>query len=119
MANNGKSNVAEPNLGEINTIRDILMGQHIHHYDAKFEQLQEELELLKAELEERIEAVDQFHKLSMIDFSKESNQRMTRMEKNLVKQVESLEEKIRSTSTVDKKELGKMMANIGKRLMGE
>ena len=44
---------------------------------------------------------------------------MTRMEKNLAKQVESLEDKIRSTSTADKKELGKMMANIGKRLMGE
>ena len=119
MANNNKNNGTEANLGEISTIRDILMGQHIHHYDEKFEQMQAEVELLKEDLEEKIKVVDHFHKFAMIDFSKETNQRFNKVEKQLAKQIESLENKIRSSSTSDKKELGRMMANIGKKLMGD
>ncbi|MFK7809580.1 MAG: hypothetical protein AB8F74_17380 [Saprospiraceae bacterium] len=119
MANNNNKNQTGANLAEISTIRDILMGQQINQYEENFQRIQDEIENLRTELEEKLKAVDHFHKFAMIDFSKETNQRFNKVEKNLAKQVENLENKIRSSSTADKKELGRMMTNIGKKLMGE
>ncbi len=122
MANNNKKTenaTMEAGLGEISTIRDILMGQYIHHYDAQFERMQEEIDHLREQLEEKIAEVDRFHKLSLMDLSKGNNQRFNKLEKSLAKQVNQLEVKILSSSVADKKELGKMMANVAKKLMGE
>ncbi len=119
MANNNKNNPTGVNLGEIGTIRDILMGQHINQYEERFLEMKEEMNALREELEEKIQAVDHFHKFAMIDFGKETTQRFNKVEKQLAKDVNNLEQKIRNSSTADKKEIGKLMANVAKKLIGE
>lgn len=119
MANNSKNNETGVNLGEIGTIRDILMGQHINQFEERFVEIQEQMNSLQEQLEEKIQEVDRFHKFAMIDFNKESNQRFNKVEKQLAKDVSNLEQKIRNSSTADKKEIGKLMANVAKKLIGE
>ena len=43
-----------PSLGEISTIRDILMGQQINDFESKFEALQEQLDKVEAKLADKI-----------------------------------------------------------------
>ena len=56
MANKEQKN--SMNLGEITTIRNILMGQQMNEYDSRFESVQENLNALEASLNQQINALE-------------------------------------------------------------
>jgi len=102
--------------GEIGMIRDILMGpqmvkieERFETLNAKFQQLEEQLEKKGQELEQK---ANQLRSLE-----KEIDTQLAALEKRLETNVEKLEGMIQKTDTNSKAKLGKMLSDIGQKLM--
>lgn len=117
-------------LGEISTIRDILMGQHIAQYSQKFEETDAERERMEKALQEKIDKLHQETHARIDALHQETQARIDALEKTMLTrfelleqllsdQVSRLDEKIQTTSVNDKAALGRMLTDIGKTLMGE
>lgn len=113
-SNNGADNFG---LGEISTIRNILMGQQMNEYEQRFGHLEEKLVSASGE---------QGQKLA--DFQKQTEERLSKLEKEMSARFDSLEEMLKdglvkmqnqadNKRAQDNSNLGKMLAEIGQKLM--
>ncbi|MFK7935780.1 MAG: hypothetical protein AB8G22_19865 [Saprospiraceae bacterium] len=130
-----------PQLGEISTIRDILMGQQMSDYELRFKQLEEYLRQAEQALQTKIDALsgnnaeqftqleeqtqkrfstlestinDQFNQLENA-----TSNRFTQLEKLLSDNVDRLQQEIKHTSTSDRQRIGTLLLNIGQQLVEE
>ena len=106
-------------LSEISTIRNILMGQQMNEYESKFAGVSEEIsnsrEHFVNELNElSVKSDERFRKLE-----NDVNERFDRLEKLLADHVSRLDQKLLTLSKSDKNDLGKMLSELSKKLMGE
>jgi len=105
--------------GEISIIRDILMGRQISEYETRFNQLDERLNQLEEIFHQRIDhlnvTISEREEQSTRDFS----DRMDRLENLIASSIEDLNSKIDKVTNEDKKKLGKMMAELSQKLIGE
>ncbi len=105
--------------GEISIIRDILMGHQISEYEKRFNQLDERLNQLEEIFHQRIDhlsvSISEREEQANRDFS----DRMDRLENLIASSIENLNSKIDKVTNDDKKKLGKMMAELSQKLIGE
>lgn len=92
-------------FGDVNVIRDILMGQHISQFEHRFLENEETL----AKTEEAIR--NRIHQLEM-----DMNARFERMEQLLSNHVDQLTKLINETSKGDKASLAYLLDEVSKKL---
>lgn len=118
---NNSSTSATPSvqqqLGEISTIRDILMGGHIHQYEAEFNQIKQRIAQEHDETDQRIAALEQRIHERFEALEAQVNARFEALEAQMAAQVEQLHERISHVSKADKADLGRLLAEVSNRLI--
>ncbi len=115
--NNDQLSAAQ--IGELSTIRNILMGQQMNEYESQFHQIDQQMATMKADFSRDLAALgtqtdDRFQRLE-----KDMNDRFDRLEKLLADHVARLDKKSQDTSRNDKNKIGKLLADISKKLIEE
>lgn len=105
------------NLGEITTIRNILMGQQMQEYDGRFENLQENLNILEASLNEKISALEKRTENRLQELHSDIAERFDKLEKLIINNVEDLHIKVDRVSGNDRQKMGELFAEMSKRLL--
>ncbi len=106
-------------LSEISTIRNILMGQQMSEYENKFSEFGEEISGVKEHFNHELSSFNQKSDERIRQLEQAMNERFNRIEKMLADQVSRLDEKLLTISRSDKNDLGKMLSELSKKLMGE
>lgn len=115
-------------LGEISTIRDILMGQHINDFETKFKILEDKLSSVEAKLSEKIKKNATDAKAQRKEMSNETNAHLTRLEDDTQSRFAQLEQSLNNgltdlrqmmedSSMNDKERIGNLLMEAGKSLM--
>ncbi|HHH50523.1 MAG TPA: hypothetical protein ENK52_06060 [Saprospiraceae bacterium] len=112
-----KSNGLIGSLGEINTIRDILMGQEISNFNEKFKRLEKRIDKLEKELKEKTELLKAQTKQEVKVLSKEFGQQITHVEHAIQKQTEAQIKKVEKTTNKERIVLAKLFSDLSKRLL--
>ena len=105
-------------LGEISTIRNILMGQQMQEYDGRFEGVQENMNVLEASLNEKINALDKRTESRLLELQSEMSERFDKLEKLLMANSKDLNSKIDKITGDDRQKMGELFAEMSKRLLG-
>ncbi len=92
-------------FGDVNVIREILMGQHISQFEHRFEENEDNLSRTEEALRNRIQQLEQ-----------DMNARFERIEQLLNTHVQNLSHLIRETSTADKAGLAGLLDEISRKL---
>ena len=105
------------NMGEIGTIRNILMGQQMSEYAQRFQTQEHRIAELEQAINNRIDELakqtdDRFDRLE-----KEVANRFDKIERLLSDQNASLNNKIEQTSSHDKVALGQLLGEMSKKLL--
>ena len=106
-----------PTLGEISTIRNILMGQQMVEYDARFDQVLKDMEATTKKTDAKIHALDQKTEALLTALEVSVNEKLKELEGMLNKKADQLQENIESTNRKSAHELGQMLVNIGNQLL--
>lgn len=93
-------------LGEISTIRDILMGQQINQFDAQLSELQHQIK------ESEIRMTKQ-----MASIQGEFVSRLSHLEDSLQRYVRELDNKIDLSSDQERIRLGQLLADLSNQLL--
>ena len=102
--------------GDIGMIRDILMGPQMVKIEERFEALSVKFQQLEEDLDRKSQDLNQkANQLSSLE--KEVDTQFSALEKKLGSSVEKLERMIEKTDTSSKAKLGKMLSDIGQKLM--
>ena len=115
-------------FGEISTIRDILMGQHINEFEAKFESLQKKLSDVESKLSQKIKDVAADAKSQRKDLSKETDNQFARLEEHTDSRFAQLEQSVsdglanlqqmmEESNLNDKERIGQLLMEAGKKLL--
>lgn len=121
-------NMNGASLGEISTIRDILMGQHINDFESKFDSLQKQLEKLEAKLTDKIKDLSSATKAQQKEINKETAAQLASLQSETegrIAQVESslrdgladLQQMMEDSSMNDKERIGKLLKEAGNALL--
>ena len=121
MSDNGNKNnkTAPMNLGEISTIRDILMGSQMNEYDHRFSTLEAKIAEVTEMLEAQIDAASNKAASDTMALEKSVNDQLISLENAIGKKLDQLDSKLLQTSKKDKAKIGKMLADMGRKLMEE
>ncbi|MGK0364974.1 MAG: transcriptional regulator of heat shock response [Saprospiraceae bacterium] len=112
--NNGADNFG---LGEISTIRNILMGQQMTEYEQRFGHLEDKLVAASEEQGEKLTTFQKETEEKLNNLEKEMSARFDSLEKMLKEGLENLQSQTQSNRSNDNEELGKMLAEVGQKLM--
>lgn len=105
-------------LGELTTIRDILMGEQMVEYDARFQLLEQKIQELAKRMEDALEALEKRQTDALEKLREESMVRFEGLAQQLAAHVQSLEQRIDTVSTSDRARLGQMLRELGRQLEG-
>jgi exonuclease VII large subunit len=105
-----------PTFGEINTIRDILMGEQMVAYDTQFKQLNQSLDALEQRLGKRIDDWIARQESAQVALEQRMNERLQALEKQLSQQSAELGNKIETVSSSDRARLGNMLSELGQQI---
>lgn len=104
-------------LGEISTIRDILMGEQIQEYNKQFNELHKEMHEMFAKLQESLKQAE----LQRIDSQNKIQQSFTEQIQQLSNvlgaKVNELNHKVETMSREDKHKLGQLLQDLGAQLV--
>lgn len=112
-------NKSTPGLGDISMIRDILMGQQMNDYDARFNEVNKRIQQLEQDLRQTIKSLEDRTHQRIQQLTDETNDRFARLQQNLDDNTKMLEDRIARTSKADKAIIGAMLIEIGKQLVNE
>lgn len=115
--NNKKSNGSM--LGEISTIRNILMGEQMSKYEERFAEMQTALEAAQGTLEKELRATAGNTDNRLEKLEKDVNARFDKLEKLLLDNIAQMNKRLDDVSNADKHQLGEMLAAMGKKLMSK
>ncbi len=104
-------------LGEISTIRNILMGGQMQQYDQTFADIDNKINANAKDADERLKALEQQMNNKFEALQKEMNDRFDKLETLLTENAEKLNERINAVSTTDKTDLGLLLAEVSNRLI--
>tara|TARA_R100001480_G_scaffold107519_1_gene109470 strand:- start:183 stop:533 length:351 start_codon:yes stop_codon:yes gene_type:complete len=113
----GKKPTQEPakeavdSASKIEAIKNLIFGENIVQYDSEFDTLKKDIQKKKEVLESYIDEVRNELMQSIDSLSTDVNIRITDLEQALQEKTESLSE-----SKVDRKELGKLLINLGEKI---
>jgi predicted phage gp36 major capsid-like protein len=103
-------------IGEISTIRDILMGEQMHEYNKRFSALEAEFEAYKVSMQERLQALEAKQNEALATLRSDTFQRLEAIEQQLNQKAESLDKKIDTATTSERNQLGEMLRELGRQL---
>ena len=103
-------------LGEISTIRDILMGEQMHEYESRFKHLEEEFNTYKAEMATQMQQMQEAHEKQLNSLKELFLERLSSLEQSLNEKSTSLDEKIDAQTTSDRNRLGDLLKELGQQL---
>lgn len=107
------------NLGELGTIRNILMGQQMAEYERSFSEVNDTINKKEAERNQQIEELENRMNERFANLEKDMNSRFDRLEALLMQNVKQINEHIAASSVKDKADLGKLLATVSAQLIGE
>ncbi len=107
------------NIGELSTIRNILMGQQMAEYERSFKEVNETINQKEAATHEQIQELENRMNERFEALEQDMNSRFDRLEAFLLDNVKQLNERIIAVSTRDKVDLGKLLATMSVHLMGD
>lgn len=133
------SNSNGATLGEISTIRDILMGGHINEFESKFNIIQERISDMEAKLGQKIEELKseasserkslnkemtaRFVKLEngtdsrFTHLENETESRFAQLEQSLKDGLTDLQQMMEDSSLNDKEKIGRLLLEAGNSLL--
>ena len=117
MAKDKNDDTVGMDLGELGMIRNILMGQQISEWEVKYSEINQDLEARAQELENLINSRSESADSEMSEMDKAITARLNKLEKNLEKRLDQLEQKLVDSSQKDRHSMGKMLAEMGRKLM--
>ncbi len=104
-------------LGEISTIRNILMGQQMNEYEQRFGHLEEKLVNASGEQGEKLQNFQEETRQNLASIEKDMNARFDALEKMLREGLDRLENQAEEKRLNDKEALGNMLAEVGQKWM--
>jgi len=117
MANEKNNPTSGMDLGELGMIRNILMGQQISEWEVKYSEMNQDLEARAQELEDLIANRGDSADRELSEMDKAINARLDKLEKSMDKRMNQLEQKLVDTTQKDRHKMGKMLSEIGRKLM--
>lgn len=102
---------AKDAASKIDTIRNLIFGEHIEEYNSEFETLKNDILEKKKILGDLIAVTRQELTTAIDNVATDVNIRITELEDKLEDRLEALEDK-----TVDKKTLGNLLVELGERI---
>lgn len=115
-----KNNVNAANnlgLGELSTIRNILMGQQMSEYEQRFGSLEEKLSFDSQKQGENLEDFQSETRERFTAFEQQINARLDMIEQTLKDGLDRLQNQVADDRRNDNEALGQMLTEIGKKLM--
>lgn len=119
MGNTKKELTNGVDLGELGMIRNILMGQQINEWETQYAKLESEVKLRTSELSAQIKQIEKASSKETLSLHKELLDKIEKMEKQFTKRFEQLEDRLEDTSLRDQRKIGKLLADMGKKLLEE
>ncbi len=113
------SNTKTAGLGDISMIRDILMGQHISEFESRLAEVNGRIQQLEQDLRKSMQEQEDRSNQRFSKLTEEMNERFSRLQKTMDDGNKMLDDKINRTSKADKAIIGAMLVQIGKELIGE
>ena len=107
------------NTGDISAIRDILMGKQIQEYDDKINDLSKQIITLRKELSEKSSIIEKKHERDLSNLAAQLKKQIEDLGLKLESSVSFLESSINKSSLEDKNEVGKLLVEIGNKLIKE
>ncbi len=115
-------------LGEISTIRDILMGQQIQDFETRFQSLQNQMAELEDKLNQKVKDVSKstsnIEKILMKDMSGQISQlesqtegRLNQLEQSLKDGLMDLQNKMEESNMNDRERIAKLLLDAGNNLL--
>lgn len=104
-------------LGEISTIRNILMGEQMSVYEDRFQQLTQLLKETENRIMGALKALEEKQDQNLTATKDQWNTQFAHLEQILKEQVKQLNQRVDEVSTEDKKRLGTLLSDLGKQLM--
>jgi len=115
MKNQGNKQ-SMPENTKIDAIKDLLFGDNLQQYEAKFDALEEGIKALRAEFNQKIEVLstELVKSIQQVEISNQKNlEHANKSQKNVDKQLEAIEAKIIQNN---KKLLSETLISIGESL---
>ena len=103
--------------GELNTIRDILMGQQISEYEERFSTLEKSFDLMKNELLKEVRALKMTNDSNNIKVKNEIMQKIGDLEVSLKKENFEIKEKMQTDNQKMNKKIAESFIEFGKKLL--
>ncbi|MEM9921729.1 MAG: hypothetical protein AAF990_26740 [Bacteroidota bacterium] len=119
MANKENNQPSMPGMGELSTIRDILMGKQMNDYERQFSDISDRFKTMEGEFQSRLQQMEADYDKRVKEIEQEMLDRFEKLEKQLIDNVTNLDNKLRKTSKEDRNRLGKMLAKVSKQLLDE
>ncbi|MFK7811797.1 MAG: fructose 1,6-bisphosphatase [Maribacter sp.] len=101
----------ESSVSKIDVIKNLIFGETLQAYDAELEELKKDILQKKKVLDNLIEEIRADLNTSIDNVSTDVNIRITELEKNFESKVEDIGE-----DKVNKKILGKLLVDLGKKI---
>jgi len=117
MANDKNKESGGLDLGELGMIRNILMGQQVTEFEARFTNIESDISQNNAALETRIAELEKAAFNAQDAMQKDMHARLDKLEKSVEKRLDQLENKLVDTSQKNRQKVGKLLADIGKKLL--
>jgi hypothetical protein len=115
---NGASNgMGAMGFGDIGMIRNILMGQHISEFEAKFNQINDRQDAELSSGQTALKSLEASTNQRLHELEKRTEDRFSMLEAMVKDRVEMLQKNIATTSQADKHALGKLLADISNSLL--
>lgn len=119
MVSKNEQQISAAQFSEISTIRNILMGQQMSEYEHRFNQINHDIAQAREYFTQEISLLSDKTDVRFQQLEKDINERFDRLERLLEDHVRRLDEKLLSMSKSDKNDLGKMLAELSKKLISE
>lgn len=118
MAKDNGTNISpEMNLGDLGMIRNILVGPQMTAIEERITALEKELSSRTADIQKDIENLDKKSSKAIETLEKSSGANMEKIERQIEKRLDQLSRQLEDTSAKDKARIGKMLSDMGKKLM--
>jgi len=105
---------AENAPSKIEVIKNLLIGEQLDAYEAELAELRKQMVTKKEALDKLIQEVKADLEKSIDHVSADVNHRITNLEQNINKKLEDID-----TNRVDKKQLGKLLSELGDKIAKE
>lgn len=105
-------------IGEIGTIRNILMGDQMSAYETRFKELEEQLNASQSKMSETLKGQTSQLANDIKDLQKSMEEQIKSIQKSLEDQKRAMDEIVNNSNT-DKERLGKLLIELGNQVMNK